>query len=126
MMQTHTAHPAGKSGSDNAASRAVHCDTMVDVRTHIDALDEQIVALLAERSGYVRQAARIKNDASQIVDQPRIDAIVSRMGERMAGHGGPPAVAEATWRAMIAAFIEFEHVEFAHRQQKPAGSGAAS
>ena len=103
-----------------------HCETMAEVRSHIDGLDEQIVALLAERSGYVKQAARIKNNPDQIVDQPRIDAIVQRMGERMAAHGGPAPVAQATWRAMIAAFIEFERVEFVQRRQHQASTGDAA
>ncbi len=37
-----------------------HCESMADVRRHIDELDTRIVALVAERSGYVAPAARIK------------------------------------------------------------------
>ena len=41
-----------------------HCESMADVRRNIDALDLRIVALIAERSGYVAQAARVKAFAS--------------------------------------------------------------
>ena len=90
-----------------------HCTTMADVRTHIDALDTQIVALLAERSGYVAQAARIKPSADLIFDHDRIEFIVARVREMAMQQGAPEAVAEATYRAMIKAFIDYEHGEFA-------------
>ncbi len=93
--------------------QVVHCSTMAEVRQHIDALDEKIVALLSERSGYVAQAARIKPSADLIFDHDRIEHIVQRVREMAAAQGAPQAVAEATYRAMIAAFIDFEHGEFA-------------
>ena len=90
-----------------------HCRTMADVRREIDALDDAIVALIAERSGYVAQAARIKQDAGQIVDEARIEFIVARVRAQAEELGAPPDVLEATYRAMIAASIEFERAEFA-------------
>ena len=90
-----------------------YCETMAEVRQHIDALDERIVSLLAERSGYVAQAARIKQSADQVHDQARIDFIVDRVKTLAREQGAAEAVIEATYRAMIAAFIEFEHGEFA-------------
>ena len=98
-----------------------HCDTMAEVRRHIDALDDRIVALLAERSGYVAQAARIKQRADQVYDQARIDFIVDRVKAMARAQGAPEAVMEATYRAMIAAFIEFERGEFT-RLKEGAGS----
>ena len=98
-----------------------HCDTMAEVRRHIDALDDRIVALLAERSGYVAQAARIKQRADQVYDQARIDFIVDRVKAMARAQGAPEAVMEATYRAMISAFIEFERGEFT-RLKEGAGS----
>ena len=97
-----------------------HCSTMADVRQHIDALDERIVALMAERSGYVAQAARIKQNAGQVHDQARIDFIVERVTAMAREQGAPEAVIEAAYRAMIDAFIEFERGEFKRlRPQSP-------
>ena len=89
-----------------------HCQTMEDVRRNIDALDERIVALMAERSGYMTEAARIKQDASQVHDQARIDFIVERVTAMAREQGAPDAVIAAAYRAMIDASIEFEHGEF--------------
>ena len=94
-----------------------HCESMADVRRHIDELDTRIVALLAERSGYVAQAARIKQDAAHVYDQGRIDFIVDRVKAMAAKQGAPEAVMEATYRAMIDAFIAFERQEFARLRE---------
>jgi isochorismate pyruvate lyase len=88
------------------------CESMAEVRQHIDALDDRIVALICERSGYVAQAARIKQNANQIVDEARIEAIIDRVRAQADAVGAPASVLEATYRAMIAAFIEFERGEF--------------
>ena len=92
-------------------------NTMAEVRRHIDEIDVRIVSLLAERGGYVAQAARIKQSADQVHDQARIDFIVDRVKALALERGAPPAVAEATYRAMIDAFIAFERQEFARLRQ---------
>jgi isochorismate pyruvate lyase len=94
-----------------------HCETMADVRRHIDALDARIVALLAERGGYVAQAARIKQHPGQVHDQARIDFVVEHAKAVAAEQGAPEAVVEATYRAMIDAFIAFERQEFARLRE---------
>jgi isochorismate pyruvate lyase len=94
-----------------------HCDTMADVRRHIDALDDRIAPLVAERSAYVAQAARIKQSASQIVDNARIEFIVERVRAQARAAGAPEAIMEATYRAMIAASIDFERGEFTRLRQ---------
>ncbi len=104
-----------------SAVAAEYCGSMADVRRHIDALDTRIVALLAERGGYVAQAARIKPNADQIVDTCRIEFIIDRVKAQARNAGAPEAVMETTYRAMIAAFIEFERGEFTRLKQ-----GAAS
>lgn len=98
-----------------------HCETMDDVRRHIDALDDRIVALIAERSGYVAQAARIKQSADQVYDGPRIEYIVDRVRAHARTLGAPDSVLEATYRAMIDAFIAYEGGEFA-RLRAPGGT----
>jgi len=95
-----------------------HCNTMTDVRRNIDALDERIVPLIAERSAYVAQAARIKQDAGQIFDHARIEFIIDRVRAQARAAGAPEAIVEAAYRAMIAASIEFERGEFTRLRQE--------
>jgi isochorismate pyruvate lyase len=106
-MQTHPAHPAVE-----------HCHSMADVRRNIDALDERIVPLIAERSAYVAQAARIKQNADQIVDNARIEFIIERVRTQARKAGAPEAIVEAAYRAMIAASIDFERGEFTRLRQE--------
>ena len=89
------------------------CTTMQDVRRYIDALDDILVPLLVTRGGYMTQAARIKQTEHQVRDEDRIEAIVARVRERAALHGGPPEVIEAIYRSMMEAYIAYEHREFA-------------
>ena len=95
-----------------------HCCSMADVRRNIDALDARIDALMAERSGYMTQAARIKHDPAQIHDQARIDFIVQRVKAMATAQGAPAVVIEAAYRAMIDASIEFERGEFQRLRQE--------
>ncbi|MDH4451386.1 MAG: chorismate mutase [Rhodoferax sp.] len=95
------------------ARQAQHCETMADVRRHIDALDERITALLVERTGYMTEAARIKQDARKVHDQERIDFIVARVRRMAEQQGGQADVLEAAYRALMDASIAFEHREFA-------------
>lgn len=84
---------------------------MAEVRAQIDRLDEQIVDLLAERGGYVRQAARIKARREQIVDPPRIEEVVAKACERGARAGLPAELIEPLYRLMIDRFIDLETQE---------------
>jgi isochorismate pyruvate lyase len=99
------------------AQQAQHCETMVEVRSHIDALDERITALLVERTGYMTQAARIKQDVNQVHDPARIEFIAARVRRMAAEQGGQPTVVEAAYRALMDASIAFEHLEFARLRQ---------
>jgi isochorismate pyruvate lyase len=106
--------------------KAQHCTTMAEVRLHIDALDERIVSLVAERSDYMTQAARIKQRADQIVDLERVEFIVARVKAQAARLGAPPEILEATYRAMIDASIVYEQRTFdkIHAAHNQAGVSA--
>ncbi|MGE5539862.1 MAG: chorismate mutase [Gemmatimonas sp.] len=94
------------------AIRIRRCATLADVRREIDRLDKQIVRLLAERAGYVGEAARVKERASQIVDRARIEQVVGRAGERAEAFGADGETIARIYRAMIDAFIAFERRAF--------------
>jgi isochorismate pyruvate lyase len=101
------------------------CATMQDVRREVNALDDLLVPLLVERVGYMTQAARIKQDAKQVRDEARIQAIVDRVRERAGAEGGDADVMEAIYRSLMEACIAYEHREFA-RLREPATAGSAA
>lgn len=88
------------------------CTTMEDVRRNVNALDDVLVPLLVTRIGYMQQAARIKGDVTQVRDEDRIEAIVSRVRERTLQEGGQPDVMEAVYRQLMEECIVYEHREF--------------
>ena len=97
------------------------CRTMDEVREEIDRLDRQLVDLLAERSGYVDQAARIKTEEDQIRDVPRIDDVIAKVRRHSAAAGLDADLAERIWRGMIECFIAHENVEHRRIQRREAG-----
>ena len=95
-----------------AIDKVSQCNSMVEVRQRIDALDDILVPLLVERSSYMLQAARIKPDASQVRDEGRIEAIVARVREKTLSEGGDAGVLETIYRSLMEACIAYEHQEF--------------
>ncbi|WP_116022948.1 chorismate mutase [Thermomonospora umbrina] len=82
--------------------------SLSEVRSRIDALDGELVRLLAERQGLVRAAAAFKSDERAVRAPDRVERVVAGVRERAGAEGLRPEIAEAVWRAMIAAFIEYE------------------
>jgi isochorismate pyruvate lyase len=110
---------------NRAIDKVKPCTTMRDVRREVNALDDILVPLLVERVGYMAHAARIKQDATQVRDEARIQAIVDRVRERALAEGGDADVMEAIYRSLMEACIAYEHREFA-RLREPALAGSAA
>lgn len=88
--------------------RIAPCASLAEVRLHIDRLDRQLVALIAERGAYVRQAAGFKKTADEVPAPQRVAQVLAKVNAMAQETGAEPAVVDATWRAMIAAFIDSE------------------
>ena len=99
-----------------AIDKVQDCNTMADVRLNVNALDDILVPLLVERGGYMTQAAKVKNNPDLVRDEERIETIVARVREHAAQEGGQPDVIEAIYRAMMEAYIAYEHRELARLQ----------
>ncbi|HMS06829.1 MAG TPA: chorismate mutase [Burkholderiaceae bacterium] len=84
------------------------CANLAEVRAGIDALDHQIVALIAQRGRYVKDAARFKRDAFQVSAPRRQQEVIDKVRALAEEAGAYPQVVEACYRAMIAAFIAQE------------------
>jgi len=85
------------------------CADLSDVRTEIDRLDKALVALIAERFGYVERAWQIKLQARQEANVPwRNQQVIDRVRGEAERHGLPPDLCEALWRQMIGWFIQYE------------------
>ncbi|MEV0593134.1 chorismate mutase [Nonomuraea cavernae] len=85
--------------------------SLAEVRARIDALDGELIRLLADRQALVRRAAAFKKDEQAVRAPGRVEHVVTAARERAASAGLSPDVAESVWRAMIDAFIELELTE---------------
>jgi isochorismate pyruvate lyase len=97
------------------------CKTLGEVRDNIDRLDREIVRLIAERGRYVHEAARFKANPAQVEAPERAEAVVRKAMSLAEQDGLSPKVAEATYRAMVRGFIDYEQDVFA----KAAAAGDA-
>lgn len=82
---------------------------MSDLREQIDALDGELIRLLALRQSHVDRAAEIKPDAglpARIDD--RVEAVVEKVRAHAEVEGFEPDTAAAMWRLMIEAMIARE------------------
>ncbi len=111
------ARPAAYWGSPSANGGRC-CDTLAEVRENIDRIDRDLVRLMAERQSYVGEAGRFKKDPAAVSDPKRVDAIIARVRADAEAQKLDPAVAEKTFRAMIAAFEDYERAEWTARQSQ--------
>lgn len=82
---------------------------MATLRAHIDALDEQLVTLLAERHALIARAARIKEQVGLPARiDARVDEVVVNVGRHAASRGLDPALIQHIWRQLIEAAIAQE------------------
>lgn len=88
-----------------------HCDSLDEVRTHIDVIDRQLVALLAERGAYVKQAAAFKKTTADVHAPQRVEQVISKVIGLANELGANTMVTEHVYRAMISSFIEAELAE---------------
>ena len=96
-----------------AIDKVKDCQSMQEVRAGVNALDDILVPLLVERSGYMTQAARVKNCEDLVRDEARIQAIIDRVRPMAEAQGGNPDLMERLYRAMMECYIDYEHQELA-------------
>lgn len=88
------------------------CQAMPDVRAGVDATDLALVALLARRFGYMRAAARIKQDRGTVRDEARKAAVIAAAQTEAARLGAPEGVIAELWEQLVEASIAYELAEW--------------
>lgn len=88
------------------------CTTMAEIRAGIDDVDRRLVALLAERLGYIDAAARVKTERGAVRDEWRKADVLSKVGAEAARLGLPADYAPMLWEALVEYSIAHEFVAF--------------
>jgi len=84
------------------------CRSMAQVREGIDALDAELVALLARRFAYMRAAARIKPAREQVRDEARKAEVIANARVAARDAGGPEELVANLWEQLVEASIAYE------------------
>ena len=84
------------------------CMTMAEVRAGVDAVDAQIIALIARRFGYMDAAARIKGDRSAVRDEERKAEVLRHIADRAQSAGIDRGVMVRMYDDLIEASIAHE------------------
>jgi isochorismate pyruvate lyase len=84
------------------------CQSLAEVRTEIDCIDEQIVRLLGRRAGYVKAAARFKTSEVAVAAPDRQLAMIEVRRQWAEREGLDPDVIEKLYRDLVAYFIRRE------------------
>ena len=78
------------------------CADMAEVRAGIDAVDADLVALLARRVAYIDRAAALKGPLQLPARiAARVEEVVTKVRSTAAAEGLDPDLAEALWRRLI-------------------------
>jgi len=85
-----------------------NCDTMADVRAGVDAVDAQLVDLLAVRFAYMDAAARIKTDRAAVRDEARKQQVLHNVQKAAGAVGVPDEVITDIWECLVEASIAYE------------------
>ena len=84
------------------------CQTMAEVRAGVDAVDLQIVDLLAIRFRLMTAAARIKQDRGTVRDEGRKAQVIANAKGAAERLGVPPDVVGDLWERLVEGSIAFE------------------
>lgn len=86
--------------------------TLGELRQRIDALDTEIVGLLAQRARCVRDATRFKRNAFQVAAPARQQQVFERVRALAMAHEavfpGLPDIVESTYRTLVAGYVAAE------------------
>jgi len=91
------------------------CTTMTDVRAGVDALDRDLVALIAKRFAYMDAAARIKPERGHVRDEARKAQVIDNARAEAVRLGVPEAVVADLWERLVEASIAYELAAFDRR-----------
>jgi isochorismate pyruvate lyase len=91
-----------------AMSDSYSVNDIAEARAKIDGINEQIIRLIAERQQWVAAVGKLKKDEGAVHAPDRVEQEIRKVRQLATDFGASPDVVEATFRAMIAAFTDFE------------------
>ncbi|WP_434594163.1 chorismate mutase [Streptomyces sp. A5-4] len=115
----------GTTGTQRVADGSARIE---ELRGSIDVLDRQIVRLLAERTAVVLELTEHKRDEETVRSPRRVEQVISKVRRLAEEEGMPPAIAEATYRTLIAELTDLQMRRLAERRaaSEPVSASASA
>jgi isochorismate pyruvate lyase len=88
------------------------CRTMDEVRAEVDAIDAELLELLARRFACMRAAARIKENRDAVRDEARKAEVIANAAAIARDAGLPVEDIAAIWDRLVEASIAYELEEW--------------
>ncbi|MEP6714044.1 MAG: chorismate mutase family protein [Terriglobia bacterium] len=88
------------------------CANLDEIRAGMDAIDREIVALIAQRVAYVRAAAKFKTSSANVAAPERVAAVLKTRREWAEASGLSGDVIEGLYRELVTYCVSEEHREF--------------
>jgi isochorismate pyruvate lyase len=85
------------------------CAGLDEIRAGMDAIDREIVALIAERVEYVRAAAKFKTSSATVAAPERVAAVLKTRREWAEAAGLSGDVIESIYRDLVTYCVSEEH-----------------
>jgi isochorismate pyruvate lyase len=82
------------------------CSTIQEVRTEIDRIDRQVIALFGERFEYVKEIVRFKSNEEEVAAKPRYDEVLKVRRKWAEENGINPDVVESIYKTLMQYFID--------------------
>jgi isochorismate pyruvate lyase len=93
---------------ETTVQRPDDCNSMAEVRAGVDAVDMELVALLARRFGYMDAAARIKTERTSVRDEVRKAEVISNVRRAALDKRLPQDLIAELWDRLVEGSIAYE------------------
>jgi isochorismate pyruvate lyase len=97
------------------------CRNREDIRREIDRLDRALVDLLAERFGYIRRMAEIKQDPAEARIDSRVNDVLAKVRALAAERDLDPGLAADLWTRLMDWNIAWEEQAIAGHVREGGG-----
>ena len=88
------------------------CNTLDEARVEIDAVDKEIVELIAKRNEYIKQIAHFKTSVEEVKAEERIADVISNVRAQAISLDLSPNLINDLYIRMIDGMVESEIAEF--------------
>jgi isochorismate pyruvate lyase len=90
---------------------------MAEVRESIDAIDRELVAILADRLHFIAEAARIKPNRDQVRDDERVEDVLNKVRAAAREQDVDPELIAGVFRELVERSIAHEFTLFDQRKR---------